>query len=219
MSASRESTPVIVPGGHPGALVRLVDVVVDPRAAFRGIAEQPSWLAAFIAVVVARFVSLFVFYHPDTTPVKLAIGITFQVAMVMPMILASATLLWVSGRAWDVRFPWPTAFSVATHVLVAYTIVTIAVASVAGAMLPASVAVDLREPPFTNLAQLADVVHSPRWARVLAEADVRSAYALVLTAVGIRAAQPMVGRARIIGVVVSCFAARVLAVLLAVANR
>jgi hypothetical protein len=138
--------------------------------------------------------------------------------MVMPMILMSATLLWASGRAWDVRFPWPTAFSIATHVLVAYTMITIAVASVAGAVLPASVDVDLRAPPFMNLGQLADAAHSPRWARVLAEVDARSAYALVLTAMGIRAAQPAVGRARIIGVVVSCFAARLVVVSLATAN-
>lgn len=210
MSASRESTPAIAPDGRPGAIARVVDVVVDPRAAFREIAEKPSWLAALLTVVVVRLISLFAFYQPDASPGKLLAGIAFQFATITPMLLAATTLLWVSGHVWGVGFGWRSGFSIAVHVYLAYTIVTIAVASVAAATLPASVEVDLREPPFVNLRDLADPAQSPTLARLLGEADVRSVYALILVAVGITAAHPSASTARIVGVVASCFAVRVM---------
>lgn len=209
MSATRESTAAIVPASHPGAIARVVDVMVDPRAAFRAIVERPSWFGGLLVAVAVRFASLLAFYHPETTPTKLIAGVAFQFALVVPVLLASAGLLWLISKSWAIRLRWPVAFSIAVHVYLAYTVATIAAASVAGAMLPASADVDLRSPPFTSPRGLIDASTSPVLERLLGELDIRSAYACSLVALGVAAADPAASRLRVAGVVVSCFAVRV----------
>lgn len=209
MLATRASTPATVSNGHQGAIARLVDVVVDPRAAFQSIAERPAWLAVLLVIVAVRFASVFAFYRPDTTPAKLVAGVAFQLATVVPVVLVSSGLLWLTSRFWSIRLRWAVAFSIVLHVYAAYTVATIAVASVAGALLPASVDVDLRSPPFTDLRALVDVSASPALGRILGELDARSLYACGLVALGVAAADRGASRIRIAGVVLSCFAVRV----------
>jgi hypothetical protein len=211
MSASRESAPAIAPEGHPGVIARVVDIVVDPRAAFRAIAERPTWFGTLIAVVVIRFASLFVFYQPETTPGKLVIGVLFQLATIVPAVLIAGTFFWVTSNAWLVRVRWSVAFSIALHIYTAYTIATIVVASIAGALLPATVDVDLREPPFVNLSSFGSG-QSPLVTRLLGELDVRAAYAAALAALGLKAARPSAAWTTIACAVATCWAARVAAV-------
>jgi hypothetical protein len=175
------------------ALARVADIVVDPPAAFRDIDTQPSWGVAFLAIVGLRFASLIAFYHPDTTPAKLLAGVLYQVTTTFPLIAVIATLLWAS------------ALCVTTHVAFAYTLCTVAIASVAGAMLPDSVQVELRHPPFTNLAYLTDANESPAWHALAAAADVRSLYALGLAWVGVRSASKATALAAA-AVLATCFA-------------
>ena len=170
------------------AVPRVVDVVLDPRAAFQDSQSRPTWGIAFVALVVLRFASVLAFYHPSTTPAKLAGGLLFQLVTILPQVVMVSTLLWVGAALWRARLSWASAACVTTHVMFAYTLLTVAVASVAGAMLPESVDVDLRHPPFTNLSsRVADT--APPWAvRLAMEADVRSLYAIVLAWIGVRAA-------------------------------
>ena len=208
MPASRESAPAIASEGNTGVIARVVDIVVDPRAAFRAIAERPAWFGMLIAVVVIRFASLFVFYQPQTTPGKLIIGLVFQLTTIVPAVLVAGTFLWVASNAWLVRVRWPVAFSIAIHIYAAHTIATIVVASIAGALLPAAVDVDLREPPFVNLSSWG-LGQSPVTARLLGEMDVRSAYAATLAALGLKAARPSATWTTIACAVATCWAARV----------
>ena len=186
------------------ALARVADIVVDPVAAFRDIDTQPAWGVAFLAIVALRFASLMAFYHPDTTPGKLLAGVLFQVATTLPLIAVTATLLWGVALAWHVRVTWTSAWCVTTHVAFAYTLCTVAITSVAGALLPDSVQVELRHPPFTNLAFLTDASESPVWHALATATDVRSFYALVLAWIGVRSASMATGRASV-GVVATCF--------------
>ena len=211
MPASRESAPAITSEDRPGVIARVVDIVVDPRAAFRAIAERPTWFGTLMAVVVIRFASLFVFYQPETTPGKLVLGVVFQLTTIVPAVLVAGTFLWVASNAWLVRVRWPVAFSIALHIYAAHTIATIVVASIAGALLPATVDVDLREPPFVNLSSFG-FGQSPVLTRLLGELDVRSAYAAALAALGLKAARPSANWKTIACAVATCWAARVAAV-------
>ena len=200
------------------ALARVADIVVDPVAAFRDIDTQPAWGVAFLAIVALRFGSLMAFYHPDTTAGKLLAGVLFQVATTLPLIAVTATLLWGVALAWHVRVAWASAWCVTTHVAFAYTLCTVAIASVAGALLPDSVQVELRHPPFTNLAFLTDASESPVWHALATATDVRSFYALVLAWIGVRSASTATGRASA-GVVATCFVVVVVGAVASAAAR
>ena len=200
------------------ALARVADIVVDPPAAFRDIDTQPSWGVAFLAIVGLRFASLIAFYHPDTTPAKLLAGVLFQVTTTFPLIAVTATLLWGVALAWRIRVTWASALCVTTHVAFAYTLCTVAIASVAGALLPDSVQVELRHPPFTNLGYLTDASESPAWHALAAAADVRSLYTLVLAWIGVRSAS----KATVLGAaaaVATCFAIVVVGSVASAATR
>ena len=188
MTPSQLASQVAPSRGASSAVPRVIDVVLDPRAAFQDVGSRPTWRIAFLALVVLRFGSLFAFYHPSTTPAKLAGGLLFQLVTILPQVVVVSTLLWVVAALWRARISWASAACVTTHVMFAYTLLTVAVASVAGAMLPESVDVDLRHPPFTNLSSVvADT--APAWAlRLAMEADIRSFYAMVLAWIGVRAA-------------------------------
>lgn len=211
MGASRGSTSIAAPEGHPGPVARAVDVVLDPRAAFNAVAARPAWFGTFLIIVALRFGSAFVFYRPDVTAVKLIAGVLFQVVTIGPMLIAAAGLLWVATRVWGARLDWPTAVSIAAHVYLAHTIASIGTASIAGALLPASVDVDPRDPPFTSLRGLAHGAESLT-VRLLGEIDLRSAYAIALLAIAIRATVPQASRGRVAGVIVTCVAIRLVAV-------
>ena len=192
-----------------GAWDRLVEVVVDPPGAFRGIHERPVWAVAFVALVTLRFGSVLAFYQPEITAAKLVAGILFQVVTLMPLIAILATLLRVAAALCRVRLTWPGAWSLTTHVTFAYTLATVAVASVAGALLPASTEVNLRHPPFTNPGFLVSEAHAPVLHALALAADVRSAYAAVLLWLGVRAVTGAGDAAA--RVVAMCFAAAALA--------
>ena len=203
MTPSQLASQVAPSRGASIAVPRVIDVVLDPRAAFRDVGSRPTWRIAFLALVVLRFGSLFAFYHPSTTPAKLAGGLLFQLVTILPQVVVVSTLLWVVAALWRARISWASAACVTTHVMLAYTLLTVAVASVAGALLPGSMDVDLRHPPFTNLSSLVGEA-APSWVlRLAMEADVRSLYAIVLATIGVRAASRADGWT-VVGTVTTC---------------
>ena len=212
------SSPTVPARRRTAALARVADIVVDPPAAFRDIDTQPSWGVAFLAIVGLRFTSLLAFYHPDTTAAKLLAGVLFQVTTTLPLLAVTATLLWGVALACRVRVSWASALCVTTHVAFAYTLCTVAVASVAGALLPDSVQVELRHPPFTNLSYLTDASESPAWYALAAAADVRSLYALVLVWIGVRSASKATALTAA-AVVATCFAIVVVGSVASAATR
>jgi hypothetical protein len=189
------------PASGSSAGARLVNLVVDPVAAFRGIGTHPPWALAFMIVIVVRFGSLFVFYRPAVTALKVVAGLLFQLATIAPALLVASLVVWLAAKVWHVGVSWTSSFSVVTHVYVAYTLATIAFASVAGALLPESAEVDLRHPPFTNFASLLDDDTSTVVSRLVGEIDVRSAYALWLLWLGLRGAAPDAARYDVTSVV------------------
>jgi hypothetical protein len=167
-----------------------VNLVVDPVAAFREVSVHPSWALAFVIAIVLRFGSLFAFYRPAVTPLKVVAGLFFQVVTVASAVLLASLVVWVAALAWRAGAQWTPTFSVVTHVYVAHTLATIAFASVAGALLPESADVDLRHPPFTNFTPLLGDTTDDVILGLVGEIDVRSAYALVLLWLGLRGAAP-----------------------------
>jgi hypothetical protein len=180
-----------------GAGARLVNLVVDPVAAFCGIADDPSWRLAFLVTVGIRFASLFIFYQPAVTPIKVLGGLLFQVLTVGPTVLLASLVAWLTARVWGVSVVWATAFSIVMHVCVAFTLATLGFASVAGAVLPESADVDLRNPPFTNVASLLRGTGPGVVRTLVGELDVRSAYVLVLLWLGLRSAAPNAPRSAV----------------------
>jgi len=191
-----------------GSLTRLVDLIIDPRRAFHGIAHRAPWFVAFIMAVALRFASVLVFYHPTITIGKLIAGIVFQVGSVAPPTLFGSLVVWLAARVWGLHVRWRVLFSIVTHVYVAYTLATIAVASVAGAILPDSADVDLRNPPFVGLAPLVSDAANGLARVLVAELDLRAAYAAVLLWLGLRGASPNDSAASATRVVATALAMR-----------
>lgn len=197
------------------AAARLVNLVVDPVAAFRGVGAQPSWALAFVVAVAIRFGSLFAFYRPAVTPAKVIAALLVQIMTIAPSVLLASLVVWVAALAWRAGARWTPTFAVVTHVYVAYTLATVAFASVAGALLPESVDVDLRHPPFTNFTPLladttADVIR-----RLVGEIDVRSAYAMALLWLGLRGAAPNATRSVVTRAVTTVAVVRLAGVIIA----
>jgi hypothetical protein len=144
--------------------------------------------------------------------------VLFQVATTFPLIAVTATLLWGVALAWRIRVTWASALCVTTHVAFAYTLCTVAIASIAGALLPDSVQVELRHPPFTNLAYLTDPNESPAWHALAAAADIRSLYASLLAWVGVRSASNATALAAA-AAVATCFAIVVVGSVASAATR
>jgi hypothetical protein len=180
-----------------GAGARLMNLMVDPGAAFRGIATDPSWVLAFLAAAAIRFASLFIFYQPAVTPTKLIASLLFQILTIASTVLLASLVTWFAAGAWRVGVSWATAFSILMHVYVAFTLVTLAFAGVAGALLPEAVDVDLRNPPFTNLTSLLSGTDSEVFRLLVGEFDVRSAYVLMLLWLGLRSASPEAPRSAV----------------------
>jgi hypothetical protein len=156
--------------------------------------------------------SLFAFYRPAITPLKLVTGLLFQLVTIAPALLFVALVVWLAARVCRVSVSWTPAFAVVTHVYVAYTLATIAFASVAGAVLPESADVDLRHPPFTNFAMLLDDATPEVIRHLVGEVDVRSAYALLLLWLGLRGAAPNAARHGVTGAVATIVVIRVVGV-------
>jgi hypothetical protein len=172
-----------------GAVARLVNVVVDPTAAFRDLRAAHPWALAVVATIVLRIVSLLVFYDPELKPLKILASLAFQVGAVVPPLLVGTTAIWLLAMAWRLRIVWAQLFSICAHVTVAYTLATIACASVAGALLPDSTSIDIRNPPYTNLGFLYHGTGTVTlFHRLASEADIRSAYAAALLWLGLRVA-------------------------------
>jgi len=208
------SATCAAPGAHEPASdssagARLLNLVVDPVAAFRGIGTHPRWALAFVFAIAIRFASLFAFYRPAVTPLKVVAGLLFQVATVMPTVLVASLVVWMAAMVWRLRVSWTPAFSVVMHVYVAYTLATIAFAGVAGALLPESADVDLRHPPFTNFAPLLGTSTSEVLLSLAREFDVRSAYALLLLWLGLRGAAPDAARCDVASAVAAIAVVRV----------
>ena len=189
-SSDRVAAAGVLSRESQGSITRLVDLIVDPAKAFHGIAHHEPWAAAFVAAVTLRFGSLIAFYQPTITTGKLVGGIVFQIGTVAPPILLGSMVVWLAARVWGLRVRWRTLFSIVTHVYVAYALATIAAASVAGAILPDSVELDLRNPPFMNFASLLADSDRELARRLVTELDLRAAYAVALLWVGLRGAVP-----------------------------
>jgi hypothetical protein len=173
-----------------GSVTRLVDLIIDPARAFRGIAHHAPWFAAFVTAVALRFASLVVFYRPSLTIGKLVAGVVFQIGTVAPPVVFGSLAVWVAAKVCGLRVRWRVLFSIVMHVYVAYTLATVAVASIAGAVLPDSAELDLRNPPFVSFAPLVPDAASGLARRLVAELDLRAAYAAVLLWLGLRGAAP-----------------------------
>ena len=200
--------PISQPGKPPRtaiALGRIANVIVDPIAAFAHVGADPTSALAFLALVIVRFTSVVAFYRPELTAARLAAGILFQLITIWPLTVALTLLLWVTSRAWGARTSWSSTYCVTVHVMLAYTLATVAIASASGAFLPESINVDLRHPPFTNLGTLADASANPALHAILVELDYRSAYALTLTFLGVRAFTADQDIPRAFRVVATCF--------------
>ena len=78
---------------------RLFNLTVDPASAFQGIANDAPWFLAFVAAVALRLGSLFIFYRPTTTPLKLLVGVVFQITTVAPQLLLASALVWLAAKA------------------------------------------------------------------------------------------------------------------------
>jgi hypothetical protein len=182
------------PSSGSSAGARLANLLVDPVSAFRGIGTHPQWVLAFVTVIALRMGSVFAFYRPAITPLKVVTGTLFQLVTIAPALLFASLVVWLAAKVSRVSASWTPAFSVVTHVYVAYTLATIAFASVAGALLPESAEVDLRHPPFTNFEPLLADATPEVIRRVVGEVDVRSAYALLLLWLGLRGAAPNAAR-------------------------
>jgi len=218
MSSSLVSTAPNAAIPIPSSASRLANLIVDPVSAFRGIAQASPWALAFLAAISVRFGSLFVFYQPAITPLKLVGGLAFQVTSVLPQLLVASALVWVVAKMRRLDVGWSATFSIVTHTYVAYTIATIAVASFAGAVLPDSTDIDLRSPPFTNLASLV-AGRGDLTQRIFAELDIRSVYAIVLLWLGLRAAAPGAPRSAIARVIATVAAIRLGGVVVVQAMR
>jgi hypothetical protein len=219
MSVTRIAPTPALAVVHQSAAARLVNLIVHPPSAFAGINHESPWALAFVVIVCARIASLFVFYHPELTPGKLTLSVLFQVGTVLPLLLVSALLVWFAARVCGVRLAWAAGFSIVTHIDLAYTVATLAAASVAGALLPESADVDPRNPPFTSLAPLASGTTSTLVQHLAAAADVRAVYVLALLFVALRCAAPMERRQRIWVVVASVAGVRLVGVALAALLR
>ena len=186
MPHSHVSAPRTAAGERTTALARIVDVVLDPGAAFAEVRSRPTWGVAFLALVALRFGSVLAFYNPETTPAKLVSGVLFQLVTLFPLVIATSTLLWIVALSWRSRLTYASAWCVATHVTLAHSLLTVAIASVAGALLPESVDVQLRHPPFTNVGFLVDATNNPLLHTLAAELDLRSGYEAALAWLGVR---------------------------------
>lgn len=203
-TASASSGPAS--GSSAGA--RLANLLVDPVSAFRGIETHPHWVLAFVTAMALRMGSVFAFYRPAITPLKVVTGLLFQLVTVAPAVLFASLVVWLAAKGWRIPVSWTAAFAVVTHVYVAYTVATITFASVAGAVLPASADVDLRHPPFTNFMTLLDDAMPEVIRHLVGEVDVRSAYALLLLWLGLRGAAPNAACHGVTGAVVTIVAVR-----------
>ena len=192
------------------ALGRIGNVIVDPITAFGDVGSIPTSALAFLVLVALRFTSVLIFYHPDVDSARLAAGALFQLVTMWPLTIALTLILWIASRAWGARTRWTSTYSVVVHVMLAYTLATVAIASIAGALLPESTNVELRHPPFTNLGDLVNASAFPILHALLVELDYRSAYALVLTFFGIRECIDPRNSSRACLIVATCFALNLL---------
>jgi hypothetical protein len=192
------------------ALGRIGNVIVDPTAAFRSVATTPTSALAFFTLVILRFTSVLTFYRPEIDAPHLAAGVLFQLVTIWPLSAALTLLAWTASRAWGARASWASTYCVVVHVMVAYTLATVAIASVVGALLPENTTVDLRHPPFTNLGPLVDASTSPIAHALLVETDYRATYALILTFFGVRESSSDRNTSRAWLIVGTCFAANLL---------
>ena len=192
------------------ALGRIGNVIVDPIAAFVNLNTDPTSALAFFVLVALRFTSVLVFYHPDVDAARLGAGALFQLITIWPLTIVLTLLLWLISRASGARTSWASSYSVTVHVMLAYTLATVAIASVAGALLPESTDVELRHPPLTNLGAFVDKSANPLAHALLLELDYRSAYALALTYLGVRESDTDRSTSRAVRVVATCFAANLL---------
>lgn len=189
------------------ALGRIGNVIVDPIAAFAHVDTAPTSGLAFFALVGLRFSSVLVFYHPAVDPARLAAGALFQLITIWPLTVVLTLLLWTTSRSWGARMSWTSTYCVVIHVMLAYTLATIAIASVAGAVLPASTNIELRHPPFTNLGALVNAESNPLAHALALELDYRSAYALMLTFIGVRVSTADHNSSRACLIVATCYCA------------
>ena len=130
----------------------------------------------------------------------------------VPTVLLSSLVVWFAARGRRINVAWATVFSILTHVYVAFTLATVAFASVAGALLTDAGDVNLRNPPFTNLSSLVRGKESAVVPTLAGEMDVRSGYVLVLLWLGLRGAAPDAPRSAIAKALLTIAVVRVVGV-------
>jgi hypothetical protein len=136
-------------------------------------------------------------------------GLLVQILTVASTVLLASLVTWLAAGAWRVGVSWATAFSILMHAYVAFTLITLAFACVAGALLPEDGDVDLRNPPFTNLTSLLSGTGSAGFRPLAGEFDVRSAYVLALLWLGLRNGSPEAPRSAVAKVLLTVAFVRV----------
>jgi hypothetical protein len=192
----------------PSRLARLLDAIVDPVHAFRGLDERPTWVAPFAAAVLLHVSAVFVFYRPEVTMVKVAGTAVLQSLSTIWMLFVWCAVVWGAARVWNVDVSWSATFAVVSHVHVVNTLVTLAVASVMGTLLPESMLIDIQHLPYTNLGFLADGTTHLTLHRLAAQLDARAVYSLILLWLGLHAIAPLATRSRLRAVVATFAAVR-----------
>ena len=191
---------------HPAsAFAAVANVVIDPAAWARDIAQRPKWAVAFVGVVVVRFAGLLAFYGPSVSPGRVVAGVVFQAVTIAPALVGFAFLLWVAALVCNTRLSWPVAFAITTHIYFAHALMTTVIASAAGAFLPSTVDIELRAPPFTNFGDLVSA-DSALLNAIVRVFDIRSVYAAMLATVAVRGAVAMAGWRRAWRAPATCFA-------------
>lgn len=204
-------------GAGSSAFETVANVVIDPATWARDLARRPRWAVAFACVVVLRFAAVVAFYRPSVSAGRVLAGVAFQVMTIAPALVGFAFLLWTATLVCKTRLSWPVAFAATAHIYFAHTVMTTVIASAAGALLPATVDVDLRAPPFTNLGKVVSA-DSPLLHAIVRAVDVRSAYAVVLAMIAVRGAVPAAGWRRAWRAPMACFAGALIVALLRVSD-
>ncbi len=186
--------------GKPAPLQALVDIVLDPPAAFMAIAAGASWIPPVFVLTALRVAQDFIFYHPSREPVKVLLTILFDAASVcLPLAIISLCLRLVVALL--NAHPLPGRL----FPLVAYCAMVDQLLVWTAAMIHRAVhtgrVVTPRDQPYTNLAWLVREEEHRVLHHVLQAFDAGTAVFLVLLAFGLPYVTRTLNRSTAAGVV------------------
>jgi|ERR1017187_2135977 hypothetical protein len=168
-------------------LVLLVDSVVEPRSAFRALAESPRMLVAIVGSTLCQLGMTLLFYTPNMRGVAILVNLAIAaIAKVFPIVVVTGWV-WMAGLFVENRARAQTVAAVVSYCMFAASIVTLI-----WTLIEAGLGVgqgSVLHPVYSNLAFLApndDFVMQ----RVGQTVDVLSFYHLVLLTIGTRALFP-----------------------------